>query len=199
MSPALPSSGFILAGGREGGRIASPGCSAGGQGDLGNQGPASAVRAPGSHLTATPHSPGWLRRSRHGDLREFQFSPINISSKLKELGDKLQLPFATRLPLQSRHRHPSARFYPPSDGSPAQKTERPRVVRLWVTVAPQGSRPPRTWATHLDSAEDPSRTLSKPPVASREPGPVRNRDLSHELRSCGPKAASRDTATNPVR
>lgn len=94
------------------GRIASPGCSAGGQGDLGNQGPASAVRAPGSHLTATPHSPGWLRRSRHGDLREFQFSLINISSKLKELRDKLQPPFATRLPLQSRHRHPSARFTP---------------------------------------------------------------------------------------
>lgn len=167
-------------GGREGGRIASPGCSAGGQEDLGNQGPASAGRVPGSQA-ATPHSLGWLRRSGHGDLREFQSSPINIASKLKELGDKLQPPFATRLPLQSRRRHPWARF------TPLQMSRRHRRPkgRLRSCQALGNSCTSRiTPASDLDSAGDPSRTISKHPVASREPGPVRNRDLSHELRSC---------------
>lgn len=68
-APRPPELGFHPDG-REGVRRGGPGCRAGGQGDLGNQGPASAGRVPGSDLTATPHSPGWLRRPGHQDLRE---------------------------------------------------------------------------------------------------------------------------------
>lgn len=67
-APRPPELGFHP-GGRAGVRRGGPGGRAGGQGDLGNQGPASTAGVPGSDLTTTPHSPGWLRRSGHEDLR----------------------------------------------------------------------------------------------------------------------------------
>lgn len=57
-------------GGREGVRRGGPGGRAGGQGTWGNQGPASAGLVLSSDLTATPHSPRWLRRSGQEDLTE---------------------------------------------------------------------------------------------------------------------------------
>lgn len=68
--PALRSSGFILAGGSEERQPRRPGRWPRDLGNQGYQGAVSVGRVFGSDLTATPHSPRWLRRSGQEDLRE---------------------------------------------------------------------------------------------------------------------------------